>query len=107
MIFLLIYVDDIIVTSSSHTATAVSALLKDLQHDFALKNLGSYFLGIEVKHIGDGLLLTQEKYATDLLVKVGMLKCSSDPTPLASNVQLYLTKGSPCVLLIVHNITLL
>jgi hypothetical protein len=48
VIFLLVYVDDIIVTNSS--SAAVTALLHDLQGDFALKDLGSlhYFLGIEV-----------------------------------------------------------
>ena len=45
-IFVLIYVDDIIVTSSSNEA--VSGLLKDLSAEFALKDLGDlhYFLGI-------------------------------------------------------------
>jgi hypothetical protein len=44
-IFLLIYVDDIIVTSSSDHA--IVALLRDLNDDFAIKDLGSlhYFLG--------------------------------------------------------------
>ena len=48
-IFVLIYVDDIIVTSSSNDA--VTALLKDLNSEFALKDLGDlhFFLGIEVK----------------------------------------------------------
>ena len=36
--FVLIYVDDIIVTSSSNAA--VTALLKDLHSEFALKDLG-------------------------------------------------------------------
>ena len=46
---MLIYADDIIVASSSQEAT--SALLKQLKHEFALKDLGDlhYFLGIEVK----------------------------------------------------------
>jgi histone deacetylase 1/2 len=45
-IFMLIYVDDIIVTSSSQEV--VTALLKDLRSKFALKDLGelNYFLGI-------------------------------------------------------------
>ena len=45
---MLIYVGDIIVTSSS--SDAVTALLQDLKEDFALKDLGDlhYFLGIEV-----------------------------------------------------------
>jgi histone deacetylase 1/2 len=46
-IFVLVYVDDIIVASSS--SATIDALLADLQHDFALKDLGElhYFLGIE------------------------------------------------------------
>jgi hypothetical protein len=77
-IFLLIYVDDIILTSSSDYA--ISMLLKDFGDNFAIKDLGElhYFLGIEVKKISDGLLLTQEKYAHDLLAKVGMLDCRGD-----------------------------
>jgi histone deacetylase 1/2 len=71
-IYLLIYIDDIIVASSSTTAT--EALLKDLQAEFALKDLGElhYFLGIEVKKARNGILLTQQKYTSDLLQRVGM-----------------------------------
>jgi hypothetical protein len=67
--FVLVYVDDIIVASSSDQAT--QAVLQDLQKEFTLKDLGelNYFLGIEVIKIKDGLLLTQEKYASDLLKK--------------------------------------
>jgi histone deacetylase 1/2 len=45
-LFVLVYVDDIIVASSSMKATY--ALLADLQADFALKDLGDlhYFLGL-------------------------------------------------------------
>ena len=84
VMFMLIYVDDIIVASSSSDAT--TALLSDLRNDFALKDLGDlhYFLGIEVKKIGNGILLNQEKYASDLLHKVGMTQCKPAPTYLSS-----------------------
>jgi histone deacetylase 1/2 len=87
-IFMLIYVDDIIVTSSS--PEAVTALLEDLRTDFALKDLGnlSYFLGIEVNAKQGGIVLSQEKYASDLLSKVGMSKCKSSPTPLSATEKL-------------------
>lgn len=57
---MLTYVDDIIVARSSPKAT--SALLSDLNKNFALKDLGDlhYFFGIEVKEMGGGILLTQE-----------------------------------------------
>jgi histone deacetylase 1/2 len=94
-IFVLVYVDDIIVTSSSDYA--VTALVQDLNKNFAIKDLGDlhFFLGIEVKKMPHGLLLTQEKYATDLLDKVGMHSCKSAPTPLSSSEQLSLTDGTP------------
>ena len=49
---MLIYVDDIIVTSSSDEVVAV--LLKDHSAEFALKDLGDlhFFLGIEVRRQG-------------------------------------------------------
>jgi hypothetical protein len=82
-IVLLVYVDDIIVASSS--SAVMEALLGDLKSDFALKDLGPlhYFLGIEVNYIADGLYLSQTKYTTDLLKRAGMLACKSAPTPLS------------------------
>jgi histone deacetylase 1/2 len=95
IIYVLVYVDDIIVTSSSDLAIAV--LLRDLNENFAIKDLGDlhYFLGIEVKKIHNGLVLTQEKYATDLIAKVGMSGCKAVPTPLSSTKQLSLIDGIP------------
>jgi hypothetical protein len=57
--YVLAYVDDIIVTSSSQDAT--NTLLKNLEKDFALKDLGElhYFLGIEVTKTKEGIILTQ------------------------------------------------
>jgi hypothetical protein len=94
-IYLLIYVDDIIVTSSSDDA--IDILLKALNANFAIKDLGDlhYFLGIEVKKVQDGLILIQEKYATDLIAKVGMRDYKPAPTPLSSTEQLSLTDGTP------------
>lgn len=92
-IFVLVYVDDIIVASSSKSAT--DALLKDLQVDFALKDLGDlhYFLGIEVKRMEDGLLMSQQKYATDILVRAGMSNCKSINTPISSTEKLSINGG--------------
>jgi histone deacetylase 1/2 len=91
---MLIYVDDIIVTSSS--PDAVTALLKDLRTDFALKDLGelSYFLGIEVSPRQGGIVLSQGKYASDLLNKVGMIKCKISPTPLSATEKLSREDGT-------------
>jgi histone deacetylase 1/2 len=88
-------VDDIIVTSSSDDA--ITVLLHDLRGDFALKDLGllHFFLDIEVKQVHNGLCLTQEKYAIEILAKVGLAKCTPVPTPLSSSEPLSLVDGSP------------
>jgi histone deacetylase 1/2 len=94
-IFILVYVDDIIVASSTEKATV--ALLQDLKEEFALKDLGElhYFLGIEVNKVHDGIILTQEKYATDLLKKVNMAECKPVTTPMSSSEKLSLYEGTP------------
>jgi hypothetical protein len=67
IIYLLVYVDSIIVTSSSNTT--VTALLNDLWLDFALKDLGNlhHFLGIQVTRSKQELTLSQEHYAKEIL----------------------------------------
>jgi len=76
-----VYVDDIIIVVSS-ASQAVDALLTDLRDDFALKDLGSlhYFLGIEVSANEDDLLLTQSKYASDLIHRAGLTDCKAVAT---------------------------
>jgi histone deacetylase 1/2 len=93
IIFMLIYVDDIVVASSSEKA--IDALLHDLGLDFALKDLGElhYFLGIEVKKVHDGIILSQEQYANDLLHRVNMQICKAVDTPLSVADKLSLTDG--------------
>jgi hypothetical protein len=61
--FVLVYVDGIIVVSSSTKAT--DSLLKSLKKEFALKDLEDlhYFLRIEVTKVQNGILLSQSKYA--------------------------------------------
>jgi histone deacetylase 1/2 len=84
-IYVLVYVDDIILTSSPDHA--ITILVQDLNKNFAI-NDQHFFLGIEVKRKHSGLVLTQEKYAAELLDKVGMHGCKSAPTPLSSTEKL-------------------
>nr|XP_020172990.1 uncharacterized mitochondrial protein AtMg00810-like [Aegilops tauschii subsp. strangulata] len=93
--YLLVYVDDIVLVSSS--PTAADALVTALGHDFAVKDLGQlhFFLGIEVAHQSRGsLALTQKKYSLDLLRRAGMLKCKPSPTPMSSTDTLSAADGA-------------
>jgi hypothetical protein len=93
--YILIYVDDIIIVSSSSSAT--DRLLAQLQAEFAVKDLGSlsYFLGIEVHHTPTGLLLTQHKYIQDILKRTNMASSSLVPTPMLPTDKLMLASGDP------------
>jgi hypothetical protein len=86
--YILVYVDDIIIASSS--LEAMNALLNKLEEDFALKDVGDlhYFLGIDVTKSQQGILLTQSKYAMDLLKRTGMFNCKPVNTPLSSSEKL-------------------
>jgi hypothetical protein len=93
--FILVYVDDIIVTSSK--PHVVTALLQNLDSDFALKDLGGmhYFLGIEVNKVNDGIVLSLDKYANDLLQRASMITCKPVGTPLATGAKLASYIGTP------------
>lgn len=93
--YILIYVDDIIIVSSSSSAT--DRLLAQLQAEFAVKDLGSlsYFLGIEVHHTPTGLLLTQHKYIQDILKRTNMASSSPVPTPMLPTDKLMLASADP------------
>jgi hypothetical protein len=84
-VFVLVYVDDIIVVSSKSEAT--SGLLHELKKEFALKDLWDlhYFLGMEVTKVRDGIILSQDKYATDLLRRVNMSSCKPVSTPISTS----------------------
>lgn len=93
--YILIYVDDIIIVSSSTLAT--DRLLDQLRKDFAVKDLGplNYFLGIEVHHTSNGLVLTQRKYIEDLLLRTSMEATKGVASPMLPTDKLSLDDGDP------------
>jgi hypothetical protein len=91
--FVLVYVDDIIVASSSLKLT--NTLVQKLNQEFALKDMGDlhYFLGIQVKRSQEGVLMTQEGYARDILRPVNMFQCRPVSTPMTPGDKLSITDG--------------
>ena len=94
-IYFLIYVDDLIIIASQ--PSAIDTLLHHLQLDFAIKDLGNlnFFLGVEVLHTTNGLLLSQKRYILDLLGKTKMLEAKPLSSPMASSTNLSAFKGNP------------
>ncbi|GJS43065.1 ribonuclease H-like domain-containing protein [Tanacetum coccineum] len=83
---LLVYVDDIIITSNS--VSEIKKFKVFFKSKFMIKDLGKliYFLGIEVVDTNKGICLNQRKYVLDLLSEYGMLACKPAKTPLMSKL---------------------
>jgi hypothetical protein len=94
-IYLLIYVNDIIITASD--PAAITKLLKLLSVDFAVKELGDLhcFLGVEVNKVATGLLLSQKRYILDLLKKTKMHEAKPISSPMSSSSSLSAFFGDP------------
>nr|XP_051212003.1 uncharacterized mitochondrial protein AtMg00810-like [Lolium perenne] len=94
MAYLLLYVDDIILTAS--TAGLLRQITDSLRAEFVLKDLGPlhYFLGIEVVRRADGFFLHQRKYAHELPEHAGMLNCNPAPTHVDTKAKLSASDGS-------------
>jgi len=92
-IFVLIYVDDILVIGSD--ALAISTLIHHLQSIFHVKDLGSlsYFLGVEVDRSFEGLHLRQTKYICDILDRFHMVGAKPLASPIVAITKLSSTEG--------------
>ncbi|GJX30762.1 ribonuclease H-like domain-containing protein [Tanacetum coccineum] len=80
--YLLIYVDDIILTASS--PALLQQIIASLHKEFDMTDLGAlnYFLGISTDRSSTGLFLSQRKYALQLLERAHMVNCNPSRTPV-------------------------
>ncbi|KAJ9542860.1 hypothetical protein OSB04_029366 [Centaurea solstitialis] len=92
-LYLLVYVDDIIFTGNN--SELIHNIISHLEKEFSIKDLGklNYFLGLEVLYTTDGLVLSQSKYAHDILSRAN-LQDSKPVATLAARDQLNIT-GDP------------
>jgi histone deacetylase 1/2 len=93
-IYMLVYVDDIVVVSSCPTAAA--SLIHRLGQTFPVKDLGPlhYFLGVEVVRNSGGMSLSQGRYAMDLLHRANMDKSKAVSTPMSVQDKLAADQGT-------------
>lgn len=88
LLYVLIYVDGIIVIGNSDAH--LNQLIHKLGQEFSLKDLGHlhYFLGVEVVQTNDGIILSQQQYLKILLHRADMASCSSFSTPISKTEKL-------------------
>lgn len=94
-IYLVVYVDDIVITGNDQDG--ITNLKQHLFQHFQTKDLGrlKYFLGIEVAQSSSGIIISQRKYALDILEETGMMGCSPIDSPMDPNAKLLPGQGEP------------
>lgn len=82
IMILVVYVDDILLTCSDEEVIFVIKIY--LHQHFVTQDLYTprYFLGIEFAYQSSKLILSQRKYAIDLLQEIGLLGCKPTTSPI-------------------------
>ena len=88
LLIVALYVDDLIFMGNNEDM--VKDFKKEMTQEFEMTDLGlmKYFLGIEVKQVKSGILISQEAYATNILKKFRMEHCNSSVTPMELGTKL-------------------
>ena len=63
-----------------------------MQSKYEMSMMGelTYFLGLQVKQVNDGIFISQTKYVYDLLKKFDLMDCTSAKTPMTTATKLEL-----------------
>ena len=58
-----------------------------MSKEFEMSMIGelSFFLGLQIKQLKDGIFVSQSKYLKDMLKKFGLENAKSIKTPMATN----------------------
>ena len=83
-----VYVDDIVFGSTiDHLAHEFS---EEMKREFEMSMVGElkYFLGLQVKQREDGIFISQEKYAKNLVKRFGLDSKKHISTPMSSSAKL-------------------
>jgi len=86
--FIALYVDDLIFTGNN--AELIEAFKEVMKKEFEMTDLClmKYFLGLEVVQGKDGIFVSQERYAEEVLKKFKMTSCNPVSTPMEPGTKL-------------------
>ncbi|KAK3012400.1 hypothetical protein RJ639_010565 [Escallonia herrerae] len=85
--FVCLYVDDLIVTGNN--LKMFEEFKEEMAREFEMTDIGlmSYYLGIEVRQREDGIFISQEAYAKEILKRYRMVYCKPVKTPVECGVK--------------------
>ncbi|GKV31573.1 hypothetical protein SLEP1_g40251 [Rubroshorea leprosula] len=83
-----LYVDDLIFTGNN--PSMFEEFKRAMSNEFEMTDIGlmSYYLGIEVKQMEEGIFISQENYAREVLKRFNMSNCKPVNTPVAGGMKL-------------------
>ena len=88
LVFVCVYVDDLIFTCNNQIMCEEFNKTMTQESEMSDMGLMSYYLGIEVKQIKNGIFILQEAYVKELLKKLNMLDCNPVNMPMECGVKL-------------------
>jgi hypothetical protein len=70
-----------------------------MSKEFEMSMIGelSFFIGLQIKQLKDGIFISQSKYLKDMLKKFGLENAMPIKTPMATNGHLDLDEGGTMV----------
>ncbi|XP_019089082.1 PREDICTED: uncharacterized protein LOC109127931 [Camelina sativa] len=88
LMFVQIYVDDIIFGSTCQSL--VQRFVKNMSQEFEMSMVGElkYFLGLQVEQSADGIFVSQSTYAKELVQRFGLGKSKEAKVPMGVNDKL-------------------
>jgi hypothetical protein len=80
-----IYVDDIIFESTNQYFCEEFGKMMDNEFEMSMIGELSYFLGLQIKQLKNGIFMSQGQYIKDMLKKFGMNESKAISTPMGTN----------------------
>ena len=87
LIVVQVYVDDIIFGSTNHLLVEEFASLMSQEFEMSMMGELSFMLGLQIKQMEDGIFISQEKYARELVKKFGMEDSKEARTPMHTTLK--------------------
>lgn len=88
--YMLIYVDDIIISGNNkENKESINKLKELLNTKFHIEHLrkSKYFLGLELSYIPQGIHINQRKYVIDLIKEYGLTEAKPSGVPIDKNTK--------------------
>ena len=97
MLLVVLYVDDLLITSSS--VAGLNSIKSDLDKTFAMNELGllRQFIGLEVSQDTSGIMILESRYSSDMLKGFHIEDCEETPCPFLSGIRLEEGGSTPLV----------